>query len=65
MTPEGATPDKRSPCDGDAKSEQHSLTAEQLAALDDAAKQDVYRREYFAQLKRRACPGCGESDDHF
>lgn len=38
------------------------LTNEQLAELNDQKKQAEYRREYLAQLRRRACPGCGETD---
>ena len=40
-----------------------SLTPDELAQLADAAKQEDFRREYLAQLRRRACPGCGETDD--
>ncbi len=29
------------------------------------AKQDAYRREYLEQLRRRACPDCGEGDPIF
>lgn len=65
MTPGGITPDKQPTGFTRVESDTQSLTAEQLAALDDAAKQDEYRREYLAQLKRRACPGCGESNDLF
>jgi hypothetical protein len=38
------------------------LTSEQLAEVNDQQKQAEYRREYLAQLQRRACPGCGETD---
>lgn len=42
-----------------------SLTNEQLAELSDQDKQAEYRREYLAQLQRRACPGCGETDSMY
>lgn len=28
-------------------------------------RQKHYRREYLAQLRRRACPGCGDGDPIF
>jgi hypothetical protein len=40
-----------------------SLSPAEQEQLSDAATQEEYRREYLAQLRRRACPGCGESDD--
>ena len=30
------------------------------AQLEDAELQERYRKEYFAQLRRLSCPGCGE-----
>lgn len=39
-----------------------SQTNEQMADLADLEKQAEYRREYLTQLRRRACPGCGETD---
>jgi hypothetical protein len=42
-----------------------SLTNEQLAEISDQEKQAEYRREYLAQLQRRACPGCGETDSFY
>ncbi|MEX2171071.1 MAG: hypothetical protein WD851_17260 [Pirellulales bacterium] len=51
----------RSACNEDNE----SLESAELAQLTDPEKQAEYRREYLAQLKRRACPGCGESDDLF
>jgi hypothetical protein len=41
------------------------LESAESAQLVDPEKQAEYRREYLAQLKRRACPGCGEHDDFF
>lgn len=38
------------------------LSEAQLAELSDAGKQAEYLQEYLAQLRRQACPGCGESD---
>jgi hypothetical protein len=35
-------------------------TDKELEQLTNADKQVEYRREYLAQLRRRACPGCGE-----
>ena len=37
-----------------------NLPSESLAQLTDAETQARYREEYLAQLRRRACPGCGE-----
>ena len=31
------------------------------APLEDAELQERYRQEYLLQLRRRACPGCGEA----
>lgn len=42
-----------------------SLKSSELAELADPEKQAKYRREYLAQLKRQACPGCGENDEVF
>ncbi len=42
-----------------------SLTPEEAAQLIDPQKQELYRREYLAQLRRRACPGCGETEQNF
>ena len=52
--------EKPSITDGNA-----DLTNEQLAELHDQEKQAEYRREYLAQLQRRACPGCGETDSFY
>jgi hypothetical protein len=41
------------------------LTAQELVDLQDSDLQAHYRREYLAQLRRRACPGCGEADEVF
>jgi hypothetical protein len=38
-----------------------TLTASQLADLASSAKQDEYRRAYEDQLRKRACPDCGDS----
>lgn len=45
--------------------EKQKRTSEEAAALADPEKQAEYRREYLAQLRRRACPGCGESGEPF
>lgn len=45
--------------------EKESLESAELAQLADPEKQAEYRREYLAQLKRRACPGCGEHDGFY
>lgn len=34
-------------------------------SLSNADQQAEYRREYLAQLRRRACPGCGEDVEYF
>ncbi len=39
------------------------LSNEQLDALRDAEKQRAYEEQYRLQLKRRLCPGCGETED--
>lgn len=36
------------------------LTPEQLAALQDAAQQAEFQRQFQIQQARRACPGCGD-----
>lgn len=36
------------------------LTPEQLAELQDAARQAEYQRQFQIQQARRACPGCGD-----
>lgn len=33
--------------------------------LSDAELQEKYRKEYFEQLKRLSCPGCGEDSSFF
>jgi len=43
----------------------YPLESAESAQLADPDKQGEYRREYLAQLKRRACPGCGEQDEVF
>ena len=53
---------KDAPSEPSTSDETVSLTNEQLAELNDQEKQAEYRREYLAQLRRRACPGCGETD---
>lgn len=60
MTPEptSSTPDKIQP-DSD---QQISTTHLQPA---DSDVQEEYRREYLAQLRRRACPGCGDGEPIF
>lgn len=42
-----------------------SIELDEAAQLTDPEKQAEYRREYLAQLRRRACPGCGESEEVF
>lgn len=37
----------------------------ELQQLVDPAKQDEYRAAYLAQLRQRACPGCGEDVELF
>ncbi len=51
----------RPPCERDKE----TLDLAELAQLADPEKQAEYRREYLAQLKRRACPGCGEHDGFY
>jgi hypothetical protein len=36
--------------------------SQDLQQLVDPDKQEEYRAAYLAQLRQRACPGCGESD---
>ncbi len=36
------------------------LTPEQLAELQDAARQAEYQQQFQIQQARRACPGCGD-----
>ena len=40
--------------------EAQSLSPAEKEQLSDAETQARYRDEYLAQLRRRACPGCGE-----
>jgi hypothetical protein len=63
MNPE-INPDKEPfTCPSAQTPEAQSLSPAEQEQLSDAATQEEYRREYLAQLRRRACPGCGESDD--
>lgn len=39
------------------------LSDEQTNQLQDAVEQRRLEREYRLQLRRRLCPGCGETDD--
>lgn len=39
------------------------MSEQQQAQLQDADKQRAYEIEYRLQLRRRLCPGCGETDD--
>lgn len=52
-------------CSAANEQQKQSLTQSDLAQLSDPDKQAEYRREYLAQLRQRACPGCGESVDLF
>lgn len=38
---------------------------ETLASTLDATLEAEYRKEYLLELRRRACPGCGEDFSHF
>ncbi len=46
---------KPPPTDADAP-----LDSKDLAHLADPQTQEEYRRAYLEQLRRRACPGCGD-----
>jgi hypothetical protein len=37
-----------------------SLSAEQLAELQDSERQAEFQRQFLIQQSRRACPGCGD-----
>ena len=39
-----------------------SADPKELSDLVNPATQDEYRHAYFEQLRRRACPGCGEGE---
>lgn len=42
-----------------------AISPHDLEQLADPGKQAEYRRAYLAQLRQRACPGCGETDELF
>jgi len=45
---------------GDESPAGETPTPSDNAQLEDAELQERYRQEYLAQLRRLACPGCGE-----
>ncbi|MDZ4656529.1 MAG: hypothetical protein SH868_03005 [Bythopirellula sp.] len=57
------TPESQRTNDPTDEPMQSTLTPDELAQLSDPDKQAYFRREYLAQLRQRACPGCGEIDD--
>jgi hypothetical protein len=54
-----------SPEDLDHSGESATASPAELEQLKDPAKQDEYRAAYLAQLRQRACPGCGETYESF
>lgn len=63
MMHEGINP-KPSPSP-DKHTQQATPPENLLEQLTEAAKQEAYRREYLAQLRQRACPGCGEDIEFY
>ena len=62
---ERATPQPDAACSAASQSTPSALTTDELAQLSDPVKQEQFRLEYLAQLRRRACPGCGETGEDF
>lgn len=46
----------------DDPDEADNLTPEQRADLEDQEKQQMLWRAFHLQMKRRACPGCGDDE---
>jgi hypothetical protein len=47
------------------KTNASQLSASDEAILADPDKQEEYRRLFNEELRRRSCPGCGETNDLF
>lgn len=65
MMEEKTSPQSDAACPAASQSTPPELTTDELAQLSDPVKQEQFRLEYLAQLRRRACPGCGETGEDF
>ncbi|MFO0915914.1 MAG: hypothetical protein U0795_23345 [Pirellulales bacterium] len=55
-------PKGQEPCTSAPESAPADVSDESHPSLDDEQIQAAYRKAYLEQLRRRACPGCGDSD---
>jgi len=59
-------PKEKSPAESTEETRKDAKTMDaqeqEKPSLDDENIQAAYRKAYFEQLRRRACPGCGETE---